>query len=446
MKKILTLLVAIAALTATAQRKNQVRPIGVFDSGTGGLTVLEQLLLVDVMNNTTGELKIDGIPDLQAEAFQYLADQANMPYGNYAAVQKTAFLREQIAENMQFFLAKKLKLPVKIIVLACNTATAYALDSIKKAFKNSGVQVPVLGVIEAGAKAALQHQKVQPGTIGIFATAGTVASKGYPTILQQMAASEGITEQLFFVEQGGVGLAESIDKDASFINDTATKVRPIYKGPSFAHPQLTIVDSLLNVYQFDTSRNALLCEYNDGLQCVNMQLNSAENYTKFHLVTMLEKLRMQKNAPPLTSLVLACTHYPYMRSAIEKTLAFLYNYQENNMYRYRHVMMPNIAIIDPAVETAKQCVWLLHKSQLLQKQTTAKPRHTFYMKVPASNIPSQFVQADGWLQYNYKYGRQVGETSYLTIVPFSKKYISVETRIRIEAALPKVAKIITYNE
>ncbi|TAE17589.1 MAG: Asp/Glu/hydantoin racemase [Bacteroidetes bacterium] len=433
-------------MAAAAQRKTKLLPIGVFDSGTGGLTVLEQLLLVDVMNNTTGELKSDGIPDLQAEAFQYLADQANMPYGNYAAVQKTDLLREQIAENMQFFLSKNRKLPVKIIVLACNTATAYALDSIKKSFTANGVQIPVLGVIEAGAKAALQHQKLQPGTIGIFATAGTVASKGYPTILQQMAASEGVTSKLFFVEQGGVGLAESIDKDASFISDTATKIRLQYKGPALAHAQLPIQDSLLKVYHFDTSRNALLCEYNDGLQCVNMQLNSAENYTKFHLVTMLEKLRLQNDTPPLTSLVLACTHYPYMRTTIEQTLAFLYNYQENNIYRYRHVMMPSIAIIDPAVETAKQCVFLLQKNQLLQNRGSVAPSHTFYMKVPASNIPSELVQADGWLQYNYKYGRQVGDANYLTIVPFSKKYISLETRNRIEAALPKVASIVTYND
>ena len=60
-------------------------PIGVFDSGTGGLTVLEKMLSLDHFDNITGQEGRDSILDFAGEHFIYLADQANMPYGNYEA-------------------------------------------------------------------------------------------------------------------------------------------------------------------------------------------------------------------------------------------------------------------------------------------------------------------------------------------------------------------------
>src|SRR3954468_5284684 len=60
-------------------------PIGVFDSGIGGLTVLEAILKIDAFNNKTLQPGPDGVPDLEGEEFVYLGDQANMPYGNYPA-------------------------------------------------------------------------------------------------------------------------------------------------------------------------------------------------------------------------------------------------------------------------------------------------------------------------------------------------------------------------
>ena len=112
-------------------------PIGVFDSGTGGLTVLEAMLTLDAFNNVTGKPGADGKPDFDKEYFQYLADQANMPYGNYAAENKTDLLKEHVVKNMDFLYKTKYdiikdevsteqqKQGVKMLVLACNTATAY---------------------------------------------------------------------------------------------------------------------------------------------------------------------------------------------------------------------------------------------------------------------------------------------------------------------------------
>ena len=141
MKKIFLVFLSFSgALSSNAQLKTNALPIGIFDSGTGGLTVMEAILRLDQFNNNTGQLGVDGKPDFDGESYQYLANQANMPYGNYAAEHKTDLLKEHILKNMGFFLGhdyatkkgegwqEQKKSPVKMIVIACNTATAYALD------------------------------------------------------------------------------------------------------------------------------------------------------------------------------------------------------------------------------------------------------------------------------------------------------------------------------
>jgi glutamate racemase len=123
--------------------------IGVFDSGFGGLTVLQALLR-----------------HIPAAEFLYLGDTARLPYGAKSretvaryAISSAEFLIEQGAE---------------FLVIACNTASALALDAIKAA-----VDVPVLGVVETGANAA--HANSVTGGVMVIATAATVASHAYAT-------------------------------------------------------------------------------------------------------------------------------------------------------------------------------------------------------------------------------------------------------------------------
>ena len=82
-------------------------PIGVFDSGTGGLTVLNSILTLDKFNNKTHKSGADGIPDFIQERFDYLGDSANMPYGKYNGEGKADFLRELILKDVQFLLSNK---------------------------------------------------------------------------------------------------------------------------------------------------------------------------------------------------------------------------------------------------------------------------------------------------------------------------------------------------
>jgi glutamate racemase len=127
------------------------QPIGIFDSGVGGLTVAKAIHA-----------------RLPAEDLIYLGDTARFPYGNKSPATVVAYAR-QITQ----FLIKQ---GVKAVAVACNTATAHALETLQNHFT-----LPVLGVIEPGVKAALAA--TQNGRIGIIGTAGTVRSEAYSKAL-----------------------------------------------------------------------------------------------------------------------------------------------------------------------------------------------------------------------------------------------------------------------
>lgn len=123
------------------------RPIGLLDSGVGGLTVLKAVK--------------DRLPN---ESFIYIGDTKRCPYGNRSADEITTYTLELV----QFLMDQD----VKMIVIACNTATAHALETVRKK-----VDIPVIGVIEPGSKAAAQT--TTKGEIGVLATVGTVDSGFY---------------------------------------------------------------------------------------------------------------------------------------------------------------------------------------------------------------------------------------------------------------------------
>jgi len=425
-------------------------PIGVFDSGTGGLTILEAILTLDAFNNKTGEPGSDGIPDFSNEAFQYLADQANLPYGNYAAVNKVALLKELILKNMQFFLRNKYetvhtkqweqhqKPMVKMVVIACNTATAYAISDIKKFVAERQQQIPVIGVIDAGVKAALEYHATHTnGTIGVFATAGTVASDAYPKTLRALATKSGL-QQLVIVSQGGSGLAESIDRDFSYFSDTATSTRLSYKGPGVKNTQYPIDTLLMNVYRFNKSENKILCEFDSTGRCLDIQLNDPANYVRYHLVSLLEKMKRENYNLPLNTLILGCTHFPYLKDTIHAVLKELYNYQSANEFVYRKYLSNDIALIDPGVETAKEAYIALRKQEL----DLVKPnpiRNEFFITVPNTSLKEVELQPDGWFTYGYKYGRtEKANMNFTRYVPFDTNNIVPVTYQRFKKALPHV--------
>ncbi|HET7083026.1 MAG TPA: glutamate racemase [Candidatus Limnocylindria bacterium] len=138
------------------------RPIGVFDSGVGGLTVLAELRR-----------------RLPAESTIYLGDNARAPYGPRSAEEVRAFTLESVA----WLLAQD----VKLLLLACNTATAHALPLVREV-----ATVPVLGVVRPGAVSAAASTRA--GHVGVIATAGTVESGAYVAAVGEADAKLTVTQ------------------------------------------------------------------------------------------------------------------------------------------------------------------------------------------------------------------------------------------------------------
>ena len=129
--------------------------IGIFDSGVGGLTVMQQLMHV-----------------LPNEHFIYFGDTARVPYGNKSA---HTIMRYSI-ENTICLLEKN----IKLLIIACNTASAFALPKLRQLFN-----IPIIGVIEAGAEEAVASTRNQ--RIAILGTKGTIQSGAYQAAIQRLA-------------------------------------------------------------------------------------------------------------------------------------------------------------------------------------------------------------------------------------------------------------------
>ena len=430
-------------------------PIGVFDSGTGGLTVLDALVNFDGHNNTNKEKGGDAIPDFISEKFIYLADQANMPYGNYSSENKTDLLVEHILKDMQFLLSDKYyrqagdtqyqkdKQPVKSIVIACNTATAYGSEFIKEFIDKTGIELKVIGVIDAGARGTLStFRKDENGSIGVMATVGTISSKGYENTLLRVKEELGYTGEIQIFNQGGHGIAEAVDEEPDFVNKKFKEPRKDYRGPSLNDPNFAIDKTLMDIYNFDFDHGKMLCDTKDVDDCQILQINDSGNYVRYHVVSLLEQIRKAKNPQPLKAIVLGCTHYPYLTQEINEVLDELYNYKKDGAYMYRDHMIEKITIVDPAVNVAEE-LYVYMKEKNLFNPSGSMLDSEFFISVPNSTNTNVQIDNLGRFPYGYKYGRIENEIQeYVKMVPFSKHNISEETLDRFKNAIPQTYKLI----
>ena len=138
-------------------------PIGIFDSGIGGLTVARAIF-----------------EHLPSESTIYFGDTARVPYGP----KSPDTVRRYSLEILRWLLAQG----VKAVVIACNTSTAHALEALRAASS-----VPVVGVIEPGAVAAVKTTR--GGPVGVIGTAGTIASNAYAKAITGIVPSATVVQQ-----------------------------------------------------------------------------------------------------------------------------------------------------------------------------------------------------------------------------------------------------------
>ncbi len=337
-------------------------PIGVFDSGIGGLTVLEALLTMDAFHNDTLQPGADGVPDFAQERFIYFGDQANMPYGNYSAVNRTDYLRELILKDAIFLLGRRFwpangtepqftKPPVKAIVIACNTATAYGFDDIRKAVSAWDIPVIVVGVVEAGARGVLESKA--EGGIGILATVGTCASGVYPRTITQTLGRAGKSVPVI-AQHGSATLAGAIEGDAAFPDSVAA-------------------------YSLQEAR------------------------------ALAEAYRDSKPTSPLQTIVLGCTHYPLAKDEIDTAFAAL-----RKEDAFHDLIAEHRTFVNPAEATARELFRELAKAKLRLKSNEhgILNHDQFYLSVPRPAATGIQLAADGSLDKDYKYSRSPGHLDF----------------------------------
>ncbi|MBR4801654.1 MAG: aspartate/glutamate racemase family protein [Bacteroidales bacterium] len=426
-------------------------PIGVFDSGTGGLTVLEVILKSDNLDNIDGDAEPDGIPDFRGEDFQYLADQANMPYGTYSSEGKADYLRELAVKDALFLLgdkyyelssdkyAKGKKQRCKIIVIACNTATAYGLNDIKTLLELSGTGVKVIGVINAGVNATFDDiassRERDSLAVGVMATIGTIDSDAYRRTIIQVKKERNYDGFIQIVNQKGAGFAEAVDLEKDFVDLSLNAPRDTYRGPKLGDEPDDIKEDLLDVYNFNYADGAVLYK-KVNKKFTEFQLNSASNYARFHLVSLLEQLRQSPEQAPLKSIILGCTHYPFLLDTLKKTIDELRTYRRNGKLIYAHLIADDFTFIDPAVFTAIECCKILREEKLMALRTRRGQVDAF-ISVPSYWVATKNLEQNGGLTHDFKYGRAVGTEDVTTVVvPFSRDNLNPDNLKRIQSLVP----------
>lgn len=231
------------------QEVNNELPIGVFDSGVGGLTVAREIMRQ--------------IPN---EKIVYFGDTARVPYGSKSKETVTRFSR-QIVRFLQSF-------QVKTIVVACNTASAYALDELERE-----TEIPMIGVVKPGAKTAVEVTK--NGRVGVIATDATIGSQIYTKYIKEL------------------------NKDVTIYGKACPLFVPLVEEGLWQDP---VTDEIAGRY---------LAELIDI---------------------------------DIDTLILGCTHYPLIRSTLGK------------------IMGEQVALVNPAYETARELKELLEQKGLLNQE------------------------------------------------------------------------------
>ncbi len=243
--------------------------IGVFDSGLGGISVVRAI--------------IDLLPH---EHLVYFGDTARVPYGSKSEETVIRF-----AHQISSFLREK---QVKMIVVACNTASAVALQSLQNSFN-----IPIVGVIEPGSEAAVAAAKHK--RIGVIGTASTIRSGAYRTAIR------------------------SLDPEMEVIDQSCPLLVPLVEED---WPHDGVVSQVLESY-----------------------------------------LAYLKSQNP-DSLILGCTHYPYLKSIIQE------------------VMGSSVRLVDSGEETATQVQKVLNEMGLLNHGNGDPGKHNFYV----SDFPQKFEE------------------------------------------------------
>lgn len=224
------------------------KAIGIFDSGIGGLTVLKEI-----------------VAKLPQENIIYLGDTARVPYGIRSAETVTRYS----FENTNFLLEQE----IKMLVIACNTASAISLQAVKKEYP-----LPVIGVLEPGARAAVRATRTR--AVGVIGTEATIGSGAYEKAIRTLAPDVVVHSQAcpLFVPLAEEGWTE---------NEVAALVAEKY----LASFQGTGIDTLvLGCTHYPLLKTVISKAMGPGITLIDSATETASEVSQ-----VLEKLKWQVN-------------------------------------------------------------------------------------------------------------------------------------------------------
>lgn len=419
-------------------------PIGIFDCSPDGFTVAERFLTADNFDNITGRSGSDGIADFGGEYFQILYDRANSPYGGYIDAGNPAFLKEQLIRNTLFLMSDRYynlavdeyqsgyKDPVKIVIVPSPVADYYALSDIQALLDRSGTGVKAVGVIESSIREALKGVDEDGNfCVGVLYSPEGVTSREYEAAIRKMASDSGVTGRIQVFNQEGLGIEEALAGNPAYLDTSAKVSRSGYAGPVTGISYNNINASLFDRYGFDTVGNALLFPAG-GRNISGVQLNSVENYVRYHLVSMVERHRRSGSRVPISSIILADCGYDRLRGVMDRIMVELYNYRRGGIYLYRSSISPDFRFIDPAECAVSEAYRILREDGNLALRGTKSTLSPF-ITMPSSSVPADSLDSSGFFRETFLFGRVSGTEDVTTkAVPFTPRYIDAEELGEIE--------------
>jgi glutamate racemase len=271
--------------------------------------------------------------------------------------------------------------------------------------------VPVIGVVEAGARAVVEQlpKDGKAPTVGVLATVGTCSSNAYPKAIARAAGIAGKPLPLV-VQQGSIGLAGAIEGNPAYVWKGAGE-RPVpYAGPDVSniHGDFGYLVPFPHLGPEDLGQPGAATPEKDA----GAQLNSVAAYASFDVSRLTYPPQRGVEEAPIRYVILGCTHFPLaekeLTNAFRDAREFKNPKGETPLARG---LAENITFINPAEYTAKDLFRELARARLRNKSDVTKvaaPTAEFFLSVANPKAEGVKLAADGSLDTSYKEGRDPG--------------------------------------
>jgi len=318
--------------TASFPEDRKMLPVGVFGTEKDDITAIEVLLGFDQFDNITGKPGSDGISDFAGEYFDFVC----RPAAN------DSVCIDMIRNIAVMFRGEGDRPPVKALVVAGDPVSVMAYEDIQELIRAGDLGVVATSVLQAGIDKTLDYVHRFHSERNKRITVGVIASE----ISLALNAYDVMNEEVEVVFQG-------------FTPDSL---------PSLNNTLYPLDRDLIRAYHFDYSRSGMNyrgSRYNPGV----MEVNSIENAVRYTITSLVNQLLLGSH-PPLKYILTGentSSRYP---GIIKEQLTFLRNFRQNNRYIYRHLIDPEVVLVNPREEAAGILYKALRDKRLAAFRTT----------------------------------------------------------------------------